>query len=368
MLMVRRLPTFLCLLGICLGAWLGIGQGRASATDDRPMARVTYVEARTYEMQQQVELPGTVEAPNSSLVASEVEGRVEAILAREGQTVRKGAVLVELGSDHLQIELRSAVADHREAEARLQMAERNLERSKDLFEKEVLSQQQLDDARYETDAWQGRVDRLAAAKERIELDIERSRVVAPFSGIVVAEQTEVGQWVGKGDTVLELLSPYVLEVRVEVPERYFASMKRGSPATVRFEAIPGLIAEGKVSSVVPRASAQARTFPLKIKIDNPDGRIGAGMLADVSLSRGEVAETTLVPKDALITRGANRFVYLLETDQSVKMVPVETGAGIGQWIAVTGPVAAGVKVIARGNERLRPGQMVAAELEELPAP
>ena len=357
--MNRTVSTVLVLLA---------GSAVLVAADDAPRSRVQYTLARDHAIQKRIELPGTVEAPKSSQVASEVEGAVATLHAREGQHVKKGAPLVSLKAEHLEYELQAAEAQHREAEARFALAERNLQRSNDLFEGEVLSRQQLDDARFELDAWRGKIDQLAAEIRRIELDVARSVVKAPFSGIVAAELTEVGQWVGKGATVMELLSPYELEVRVEVPERNFGDFKKGTAVNVTFEAVPGYSIDGKVASVVPRASAQARTFPLRIRISNNDGRIGAGMIASVSLAAGEGRRATLVPKDALITRGAERFVYVVESDQAVKMLPVTPGIGVGTWVEVEGPVTKESKVITRGNERIRPGQQVLAEPMEYPAP
>ena len=337
-------------------------------SDDGPRSRIQYTVARQTEVRRQIELPGTVEAPKSSQVASEVEGAVERLHAREGEYVRKGAPLVSLKSEHLEIAAQAAEAQHREAEARLGLAERNLTRSRDLFESQVLSQQQLDDALFELDAWRGRVDQLAAELRRIRLDQERSVVKAPFSGIVASELTEVGQWVGKGTTVVELVSPAQLEVRVEVPERHFGSIRKGSAVDVRFDAIPGYEVEGKVVSLVPRASGNARTFPLRIQVGNDDGRLGAGMLAKVSINAGDRRSARLVPKDALITRGTKRFVYLVEANDTVSLVPVETGVARGSWVEVEGELPDDARVVTRGNERIQPGQQVLAEAVEYPAP
>jgi len=338
------------------------------AADDGSLSRVRYTTARDHNVQKQIDLPGTVEAPKSSQVASEVEGLVAKIHAREGQYVKRSAPLVSLRAEHLEIELQASTAQKREADARLALAERNLTRSQGLFENEILSSQQLDDARFEHEAWRGRVDQLAAEIRRIELDVTRSIVKAPFSGIVAAELTEVGQWIGKGAAVMELLSPDELEIRVEVPERHFGAFRKGSTVTIRFEAVPGYVIEGKVASLVPRASPSARTFPLRINVSNKDGRIGAGMLAKVSLVAGDARYATLVPKDAIITRGTDRFVYIIESGEPVKIVPVSTGIGVGSWVEVEGPVDKHSKVITRGNERVRPGQRVLAEPIEYPAP
>lgn len=326
-----------------------------------PASPVRFTKAKEHPVRREIRLPGSVEAKTSSQVASEVEAVVERILAHEGQTVRQGEPLVQLRKDHLELQREAAMAELREAEARLKQASRNLERSQKLFDTEVLSREQLDDSRYEFDAWKGKVEQLTADIARIELDIERSTVRAPFAGVVVAERTDLGQWVGKGDTVLELVSLYELEVRVEVPEQHFHELKPGAKTAVSFDAVPGYEVPGQVASIIPRASPQARTFPVKVKILNKEGRIGVGMLAQVELPVGESYRATVIPKDAVITRGEKRFVYLLNGDSTVDMVPVETGSGVGAWVEVQGPVQPGAKVITRGNERLQPGQKVQGE-------
>ena len=333
-----------------------------------PPASVVYTEARQHAVRQMVELPGTAEARTAALVASEVDGLVETLRAREGQTVRKGQVLVHLRTADLELRLQAAEAGLREAAARLQQADADLERNRGLHDQGILSASQFGASRSERDAWQGRADQLSAEIARIRLDIERSSVKAPFSGVVVAERCEVGEWVGRGDPVSELASLHDLEVRVEVPERYFSQLERGAEARVTFTSLPGHEVTGTVSAVIPQANPQARTFPLKVRISNEEGRIGAGMLAQVALPAGEAYNATVVPKDAVILRGAERRVFVVNGDDTVKPVTVDTGSGVGSWVEIKSGLAPGARVVTRGNERLRPGQAVQPEPAEYPLP
>ncbi len=360
--MTFRALALSALVGIVLSHPLSV------AAQEWPASPVRYTEAKELPIHRLIELPGSVESRTESLVASEVAGLVVDLAAREGQTVRKGETIARLRSDQLELQLEAAKAELREAEARLTQAESNLDRSKDLFNSEVLSMRQLDEAMSEYDAWRGRTDRLQAMIARIKLDIERSAVRAPFAGVVVAERCEVGEWIDKGDPVVELISLYDLEVRVDIPERYFRNMKRGAEATVRFESLPGYELTGKVSAIVPRANAQSRTFPLKIRIDNKDGQVGAGMLAKVSFPAGESYSATVVPKDAVIRRGAERHIYLINEDSTVSQVSVETGVAMGAWVEVQSELKPGAKVVTRGNERLQPGQRVQGEPLEYALP
>jgi len=333
-----------------------------------PASPVRYTKAERHAVRRTIVLPGSVASRTESLVASEVEGLVVELAAREGTAVRKGQTIARLRSDQLELRLAAAGADLREAEARLTLAENNLTRSQELFESQVLSKGQLDDSQSEFNAWQGRTERLKAEIASIKLDVERSTIRAPFAGVIVAEHCAVGEWLDQGAPVAELISLDDLEVRVDVPERYYGTIKSGSETTVQLESLPGLELSGSVSAVVPRANPQARTFPLKIRINNKDGKIGAGMLAQVSFSAGASYQATVVPKDAVITRGDRRFVYILNEDSTVHQVPVEIGIGAGAWVEIQSDLKPGAKVVTRGNERLQPGQQVAGEPLEYELP
>jgi len=335
---------------------------------ERPPSPVRFTEVRQQAMRGQVTLPGTVQARTSSVVASEVAGLVVELRAREGDTVRRGQSIARLRQQVLELRLAESRAELKESAARLELASRSLERSRELFDSGVISQQQLDDAVSESDAWQGRVDQSDAAIARLEDDLERSRVPAPFSGVVVEEFVDVGEWLDVGGPVVAMVSLDDLEIVTDVPEHMFSSIKKGAAVTVTLGALPGLSVEGEVGAVIPRADPQARTFPVKVRIGNPEGRIGVGMLARVTFEAGAERQALIVPKDAVTRQGPQQIVYVLGDDDTVRPVTVVTGGGMGLWIAVEGALSPGQRVVVRGNERLRPGQKVMGEPQEYDLP
>ncbi len=329
-----------------------------------PPTPVRYTAAREHDLQQTLTLPGSVEAQTSSIVASSVEGLVQEFPAKEGMRVSKGQVLARLRTTPRELQLAARRASLQEAEARLKLAENNLARSRELFAAGVVSQQQLDDNQSEFAAWQGRADSLRAEIAAIEDDIARATIRSPLAGVVSRERTEVGQWIEAGGPVVELLALDTVEIRVEVPERYYASVRTGSRATITVDSLPGFEAQGRVVAVIPQADAQARSFPVKVRVANSRRRLAAGMLAQVSFPAGDTQRTTVVPKDAIVSRGSSRVVFKVNGSGTVDEVPVETGAGAGVWVEVRGNISAGDKVVTRGNERIQPGQAVeAAPLE-----
>ncbi len=328
---------------------------------------IRFTEVRSQLIKPSVRLPGTVESRLVSTVAGEISGVVESFLAREGQEVKQGQVLAQLRQTSLELRLRAAVAQLKEDEARQKLAERTLERARELSEGGVYSRQQLDDALFEFNAWQGRIERLRAEIEQFKHDIEQTTIRAPYDGVVVVESTQVGEWLEAGGAVVELLSLEQLEVSVDLPERYFDALSMKAPVRISFESLLGIEFDGQVQSIIPRADPQARTLPIKLSLSNPQGRIAVGMLARVTLPMGDPYTGTLVPKDAVVTQGTQQFVYLLNEDDSVRRTAVRSGVGVGGWVQVEGTLQ-GDKVVTQGNERLQDGQRVRAEQLEYPLP
>ncbi len=357
----RRGAALLTLLSAFGTGVFAQGPGKGPGKGGMPALQVSYTEAREHILRQTLTFPGTVEAQTATTLASTTAGLVVECPAKEGTRVARGQMIAKLRSTPVELTLVSQQASLKEAEARLKLAQSTLARVRELHASGVASQQQLDDAQSEANAWIGRTDSLKADIARLQDELDRMNVRSPLAGIVVKERTEVGQWMTIGGAVVDLLAIDQMEIRLDVPERHFAALRIGAVATAAFESLPEYRVTGKIIAIIPQADPQARTFPVKVLVNNESGKLGAGMLAQVSFTGGETYRATIVPKDAVLTRGTRRTVYRLDGEGKVEEVSIETGAGAGQWIEVRGNVHAGDKVITRGNERLMPGMQVNAQ-------
>jgi multidrug efflux pump subunit AcrA (membrane-fusion protein) len=173
----KRLGKLLVLTAGALSAVAAVAQGP-------PATPVRYTQARLHNVRQTIVLTGSVESRRESVVASEVEGLVEKLIAREGDRVEKGQPLVRLRRKNIELRSQAVQGQLKEAEARQKLALTSLERSQGLYEELIISQQLLDDASSEYEAWQGRVAQLEAEKARLDDDLARKG-----SG-----STRVGQW------------------------------------------------------------------------------------------------------------------------------------------------------------------------------
>ncbi|MDH3592992.1 MAG: efflux RND transporter periplasmic adaptor subunit, partial [Planctomycetota bacterium] len=206
---------------------------------------------------------------------------------------------------------------------------------------------------------QARVDMQAAAVDSLEDDKERHTIRAPFDGYVLREHTEEGQWLDQGGAVAEIAALDQVDVVVPVLEDYIAGLRLGMKKTVTVDSLPGRSFDATLVAIVPRADPRARTFPVKLRVDNPrvDGQptLRVGLFVRMELAVGKKERMLLVPKDALVLGGPQPMVFVVDvTTKMAEPVPVRLGLAVGDHIQVVSGVAAGSHVVVRGNERLRP--------------
>lgn len=385
-----------------------------AAAAQEPPALVVVADVVEREVTARRSFVGSVEPARRSVVESEVEGLVTEYLAEEGQRVEAGAPLAklrtrlaEIALDAARAELKLRAEELREqkngsrpeelaqararvasAQAANDMRQWRVGRARQLFDTSVISEDELKEAQMTArlaeellaEVKEGlrlaeagpRAERVAQAEARVEAqqaevarledELDRHTIRAPFSGYVVAENTEIGEWLGKGAAVAELVALDEVDVVAPVVEDYVLGIDVGMAASVTVGAVPGHVFEGNVSAVVPAADMRARTFPVKVRVANPKGGplLKAGMFATIHLPVGGTEKAVLVPKDALVLGGPSPMVYVVTEGKAVP-VPVETGIAVDGLIQVKGGVTGGQKVVVRGNERLRPGQLVKIE-------
>ncbi|RMH05512.1 MAG: efflux RND transporter periplasmic adaptor subunit [Nitrospirae bacterium] len=350
----------LLLLGIFLTGSLSAcnEQQAAPPPKRRPPMPVRVAPIVKQRVQHTVTLVGTVEPWKRSVVASEIAGVVEQFPVEAGMAVARGDLLARLRTETLRIRLDSALAAHREARTRHLQAKLDLVRIKTLFDKELVTQKEYDDAVANEAALRERLSQLQAEIRQVRDLLAKSRIVAPYDGLITETFTEVGQWVEAGGPVVEMVDLTKVKVQVPLPERYVQGVRVGDPVTATFDGLPGFKANGRVFSVVAQADRVARTFPVHIELPNPHGTIKSGMVARVTLAVGTPHEGLVVPKDALVLRGDQTFLFVVH-DGTVRQVHVEPRLPVDGFVEVQGEtLAEGHQVVVEGNERLFPGQPI----------
>ncbi len=370
-------------------------------------------EVREAEVDDRRTFVGTVMPLRISTVGSPVEGLVIELAVEEGDRVKRGQKLAQLRDTQLRLQLAVAAAELdvarlaldqlktslpeqiKQAEARMMAAKAVMEfTSSRLKRKEKLaanakgsiSEDEVQEARSAATAGveKHREAELALAESRAtqpaklkqaeaqmaakrgEVDrlndqIGLHQIVAPFDGYVTDEHTELGQWLIKGASVVEMVQVDSVEVRVAVPESYALRLPANAKATITVGALPDRKWEAPVVAIVPKADVRSRSFPVKVRLKNEPGPGGLllkpGMFARVTLPIAGKTLALMVPKDAVVLGGRTPVVFTIgrPPTHSAQPVPVELGPAMEGWIEVHGDLKPDDRVVVEGNERLRPG-------------
>jgi RND family efflux transporter MFP subunit len=322
--------------------------------------RVAPVEQRM--VSDQISLIGTTEPITESTVAAEVSGVIEDFPVREGDFVKKGALLVRLKDTELRLRLKSVVASREKLRADLQNAKKELDRVSKLKDTNSIAQQEYDVALYAHRALLQSFLQSEAEIDYLNYEIEQKKVYAPFVGFVSKEHTQIGEWIKTGGPVVTLLDLSQIRITADVPERYAMMLSSRSKVRIVVKSISDDRLTGEIQAMLPQGNPDSRTFPVKISLANPGLKIKSGMEAMVTFDLTEKKEALLVSKDAVVTAGNNRMVFAVNDGKALPVMVKILGYYDGH-VAVEGNLKAGDRVVVRGNERLRPGQPVQIQAE-----
>ncbi len=284
-----------------------------------------------------ISLPAEVEPEEEVLVKAEVRGQVVKILAREGQRLQKGQVLVALDDRDYQSRLERIQANYR-------LAKREYQRNEALIKSKATSRSKLDSI-------EAQLKDLEAQHREAELALNRTRIRAPIACVLNDIMAKRGNFVGVGDPVAQILQLDRVKVTVGVPESDVAAIFDLNDADVVIEALDNLRVKGKKVFLARMPRSLARLYDLELEVPNPGGRILPGMFARVELVKRVYDEALTVPLYAVITQGEEKYVYV-DRDGKAEKRPVELGVLVGWQVHVTAGLAPGDKVVVVGHRLL----------------
>jgi membrane fusion protein, multidrug efflux system len=287
---------------------------------------------------------GQAASRQQTALRAQVSGQVRAVRVGENQAVAGGAAVIELDATEYRLALEEAQARLRGAEAQYREITLGDDRIEDALVR--AARDSIARARSGLD-----VSRVAVS--RAEINLARTRVVAPFAGRVANMKVVVGQQVNTGDELLTIQAMDPIRVEAQVLEGEIGYLTPGRTAQVTFAAFRGEVFEGRIESINPVVDQQTRTARVSVAVSNPGGRILPGMYASVSLAARRFADRILVPRSAILERDRRTMLFVYE----------ESGSnGLAKWRYVnTGLMNdSEVEIVAEGPETdmVKPGEVV----------
>lgn len=336
-----------CLLAFGL-TWLPIdgalGQGgpalvRIAIASEQQMAPASWV-------------PGTVISRNDARLSAEVEGRLIEV-ADVGTAVQAGDTLARIEDTALQLQKAELTAQLRRAEASVRFLESEEQRFARLAESNLAAANQLEQTRSDRDIAIGDLEVARARLEQNADSLSRTRILAPYDGVVVERLMTPGERVSEGSQVVRLVDQQTLEVIARAPLEYYSFVQRGMTLDVRTNSVES---NGSVRTVVAVGDEDTHQFELRLDLEGSPYPVGKTVR--VSIPTSDARQVLSVPRDALVLRPEGESVFVVDAENTARQVYVTVGIGQGDHVQITGEVSPGDRVVIRGNERLQPGQAV----------
>ena len=322
-------------------------QGAGGAGGGPPGFPVEVAVAKMDTVRDEIAATGQIEALQSIVLQPEVEGRIVAILFREGQEVAAGTPLFQIDSTELAAQVAQLAAQR-------DLAQQDLARTKELVAQNAASTSDLEHAEAAA--------RSADAQYRLQsIRLARTTVRAPFGGAVGQRFVSLGDNVNSSTRLVTLQTNNPMRASFQVPERFARSLKPGQEVTFRVAAIAGREFVGEVDFVDPVVQLPGRTILVKARVPNAQHLLQAGMFIEARLVTAVRPKAVVVPEDALVPLQGANFVWVV-TEGKANRRQVGIGVRTPGFVEIASGVDAGEQVVVGGLDLLFPGAPVMARV------
>jgi membrane fusion protein (multidrug efflux system) len=295
--------------------------------------------------QDDVAAVGSLKSNESVVLRPEIAGRIAAIHLREGMPAARGTVLVALDAA-------TQAAELRQAEANLALSQANFKRTEDLYQKKFVAERARDEAA-------ANLKVLEAAVALAQAKLQKTRIRAPFDGIVGIRNVSVGDYVKEGQELINIEDIGSLKVDFRLPESYLSRLQKGQGVELSADAMPGQTFKGVLDAIDPLLDAAGRAISLRARLDNPERKLRPGMFVRVRLAFGGERQGLAVPEEALVPAGSDNFVFRV-AEGKAQRVMVKIGQRRGAAAEIVEGLKAGDEVVTAGQLKLRDGVPVKA--------
>lgn len=306
-------------------------------------------------------LSGSVVAPDTASLSVAVPGRVARVHVDAGDRVEAGAVMLELDTELAELALDSALATERAARVRRDEALRLREEGRVLARRGDLSRSLMDSREAAAELAVAEHDRAQAERREREALLARHRLTAPFAGTVVRRDTAAGEWLTPGTAVLQLVGSEALQVQLRAAQELSGRLQPGDKATLQ---LTGRSIRAEVTRVAAAIDPGSRTFLVRVEARDPEAGLIPGQAVRVMLSPGEDASAVAIPRDAVQRYpDGSQIAWVLESGSDgdvVRRRRLQLADRAGEHALVLEGLTTADRVVVRGNEALRDGQVVTA--------
>jgi membrane fusion protein (multidrug efflux system) len=318
--------------------------GAAAGGPAKPMGLPVKAEpVKVGPVQNEITAVGTLLPAESVVIRSEIPGRVVSLNFQEGQGVAKGAKLVSLDPSEYQARLAGSTADATKERQRY-------ERAKELLAQKFVSQDAVDVAK-------GSMDVALAKQQQDEVALAKTTITAPFGGIVGLRLISPGAYVKAGDDIVRLENVGSLKLDFRVPELYVSKLKPGLSVSIRTDAFPSDVFEGRIYAIEPTVDEKSRTVLARAQVPNGQSKLKPGMFGRVSILLESRPKAIIIPEEAIWPQGRDAFVYKI-VDGKAMLTKVQLGIRRPGEVEVVQGLGENDVVMTDGQMKMKDGAPV----------
>jgi len=362
--LIQGLAVVTVLLLLFAGAAHTAKKGNEGSPADKKAIPVEVLTLSPQDLPVVIESVGRLYADRKVVISAEVPGIIKKYMADRGDEVASGALLVQIQPIDYRLALEEAESNLAAADVHLSVAEKAFARFRKLLPQQVISQDNFDKVEAEFKAARAQRDQAATGVKIARERLEKTRITAPFDGLVAERTVEIGQMVNTGTPLITLLDLNRVRVKIYLAEKDFVHVDRRDPVEVSVVAFPDRSFGGSVGRIDIESDPMTNTFGVEILIDNRNHLLKAGLTARTRMTTQIHRDTLLIPQSALLFREKGPEVFAVDGNGIADERSVILGQTHGDRIRVLDGLSPGDRLVIKGQNYLRRGDRVQITTEQ----
>lgn len=332
-------------LALCMA--LGTGCGKEEVEEEKTLRSVEITTVGEDDIASEFAYTGKAAPAKEVSVMPTVPGKVTGFHYDVGDKVSQGAVLFTVDSTDLQNNMRSLQASYNVAKLGLDNAKSTYDSNKLLFDEEIISENELKQVKYAYESAEAQLQSIQVQMDNLQKSINDCAVTSPMTGVIATRAVEKGGFSSQAAPAYTVMDLSTIKVEVSVSEQVLNTIKVGDKVSVLMTAVSAEPLQGTVSTIAP-ASEDTGMYTVKVELNNKDGKIKSGMMAEVSFTLESSADAIVLPRNAVIEKENETYVYVVENGKA-KKVAVELGIEAEDSIEITSGLKKGDDVVTKGQ-------------------
>lgn len=339
---MKKLIILIVALGIGLGGYAVWNQQKAHAAPVTPVARPMTATIELRNIDFAVTSAGEIGPDDMVSVRPEINGRISSLPVDIGDKVTAGTLLCALDDSDLQSERSTQITQIEGAKLQVEKARRNFERNQRLHENHLVSQEVYDDSVTDYEMSKNSLELAQKTLSQLEVQISKTRIVAPFDCTVLTRPVSTGQavsgsgGVGGGTEIMTVANLKEMIITAHMNQADVPRLKNGQLVDVEVEAVPGLKMKGAVERIAPQATIKnnIKGFATQIRLKNIDARVRPGMTANMTIPLQSAEHAVAIPLAAVFSEENDRYTYVQRADGQFEVRPIRIGVADFQYAEV----------------------------------